>query len=143
MATLLDHSAGFGLETNFNDNVTAPAVFGEVLPDSAWGDWDPKVVQGEGLRVGAKFMLGNRRVAVIGQGSGGYRYDLLTKGFGKLLKACFGKGTSTVVSGALYQQLFEATQTNNNVDSMVWQERIVKTDGTIDTLNWTGATVDS
>lgn len=69
-------------------------------------------VQGEGLRVSAALARAARRATVMFDAGGDLTVELFSRGMGKLLSAATGTGTSTLVSGAAYQQLFTLTNTD-------------------------------
>lgn len=139
MAGMLDHQVGWATETTYNTPVTVTR-FGEWLPGNAL-DWDPNVVQGEGLRVGSAVARSARRVALIGRGEGKLQFELTSKGFGSLLKGAWGTASSTTVSGTTYQQLFTAAVTGTYLDSFTIQEGIVKPGGDVDAYTYGGCTI--
>jgi hypothetical protein len=140
--TLLDHSLGVALETTWDRAVT-PDHFHEWLPSSGF-DYDPNTVQGKGLRQGSTFPRSARRVALVPMVNGKIELELLSVGMGVLLKSGFGTGTSTNVSGALYQQLFTASISSAvSLPSFTAQEGIVRADGTIDSYTARGCSMKS
>lgn len=141
MGSVLDHSVGFGAEITYGTPV-APTRWLEWLPGDGLR-YDPRIVQGAGLRVGSKMARSTRRASVFGQGSGQVKAELLTKGFGIPLQACFGTGASTLVAGTTFQQLFTPTQTAAVLPAVTVQEGIARNDGTIDPYTWAGCTVAS
>lgn len=143
MAGLLDHQLGLVAESTWGTPVTVTR-FHELLAGSGMS-WDPRVVQGQGLRVGGKFLRTARRAGIYGQGSGSVKAELLSKGFGVLLNACFGTSTHTLVSGSTYQQVFTATQTGTVLPALTVQEGIVRNDaaGTVDPYTYAGCSVTS
>lgn len=140
MATLLDHSIGWATESSYGALPTPVTDHGEWLPGNSL-DFDPNIKQGQGLRNGSKFDRSNRRVPVIGRVTGSCKFEMPTKGLGKLLKGAVGSGSSTLVSGSTYQQLFTPTQTNTFVDSFAFQERIVEAGGGVQLYNASGCTL--
>jgi hypothetical protein len=138
---MLDHQVGWAVETTYNTPITVTR-FGEWLPGNGL-DWNPNVVQGEGLRVGSAVARSARRVALIGRGEGKLQFELASKGFGSLLKACWGAGASTVVSGTTYQQLFSMDLVGTYLDSLTIQEGIVKPGGDVDAYTYGGCTIKS
>jgi hypothetical protein len=139
VATMLDHQLGYKAETTAGTPVTVDR-FAEMLP-GAGIDWDPNVVQGQGLRVGAQIDRAARRVALVGKGSGKFSFELASKGFGSLLKACWGTATSTLVSGSTYQQLFTPVVSGTYLDSLTMQEGIVRPGGTVDAYTYAGCSI--
>lgn len=139
MGTMLDHQVGWKTESTYNTPVTVDR-FGEWLPSSGL-DWDPNVVQGKGLRVGSTVDRAARRTSLVGSGKGKLVFELLSKGFGTLLKGCWGTAASTLVSGTTYQQLFQAAVTGSFLDSFTVQEGIVEVGGTVDPYTFAGCTV--
>jgi hypothetical protein len=110
MTTQLDGQLGFKVESTFGTGVVVDS-FPEF--NSAPFKANPVFVQGQGLRVGQRFNYGDRRVLVKKDVSGEFELDLLTKGNGKLIQAALGgTGTSTLIAGTAYQQLFTPTTTD-------------------------------
>jgi len=66
---------------------------------------------------------------------------MVSKGLGTLLQTCFGTGTSTLVSGTTYQQMFTAGA--GTVPSMSVQKAAIRADGTVDAYTYNGGVVDS
>jgi hypothetical protein len=138
MPTMLDHQVGWKVESTYGTAVTVDR-FAEFLPGSSI-DWDPNVVQGKGLRVGARTARSARRVPLIGKGSGKLQLELTSKGLGTLFQSAFGIGASTLVSAGLYQQNFNTEVTGSYLPSFTLQEGVVKPGGTVDTYTAAGCT---
>jgi hypothetical protein len=68
--------------------------------------------------------------------------ELASKGFGLLLQSAMGVGTSTLVSGTTYQQLFTPS-VSATLPKLTLQKGVVRTDGTVDPYTYTGVTVDA
>lgn len=139
MATAVDHQLGIAVESTWNTPVTVVRFF-EWLPGSGI-DWDPNVVQGGGLRVGSQVPRAGRRVALVGRGSGKFKVELASRGFGTLLQSCFGTAVSTLVSGSTYQQLFTALVSGTYLPSLTIQEGIVLPGGTVHAYTFAGCSV--
>ena len=103
MAAIDDVSVGFGVESTYGTAVT-PTRWLEFTDEAL--TYTPNKVQGEGLRVGSYVARSNKRVTTTYDGGGVVTHETISKGMGLLLQAAFGTGTSTLVSGTTYQQLF-------------------------------------
>lgn len=104
-----DLQLGLKAETTFGTGVTVDAFY-EPTEESL-----KKMVvtkQGAGLRVGNPSARSDRRVIVKTDVSGDFTVEVLTKTMGKLMKAAFGQGTSTQITGAAYQQVFTPVATD-------------------------------
>ena len=97
-----DASIGFGDESTYGTGVT-PTRWIEFLDQSMVQN--PKYVQGQGLRVGKIVPRTARRALSMVDVSGDISWEWATLGMGKLFRYMLGTSTSTLVSGALYQQL--------------------------------------
>lgn len=62
--------------------------------------------QGKGLRVSQRVARSSRRVVTTVGGSMPFEFEAQTHGTGILWESALGAGTSTLVSGGLYQQVF-------------------------------------
>lgn len=129
MASQLDHSVGIGAETTYGTAVT-PTRWYEWSPDSTLS-WDPQYIQGGGLRVGTFLDRGQRRRNGYGRGELTIRAQLTSRTFGLLLRAAMGAGTSTLVSGATYQQLFTFGTVGASLPPLTIQCGIVDSNGTV------------
>ena len=110
MTTQLDAQIGFKKETTYGTGVTVD-TFPEFTSESL--TWMPEFAQGSGMRVGQRLDYSDRRVLVKEEVGGSFSIELLSKGVGKLIEAAFGgTGSSTLVSGSSYQQLFTPTTTD-------------------------------
>src|SRR5690349_17058393 len=103
MATQQDCSIGFGVESTFK-TYAAPTRFLEFTDESL--AWEKNVKQGQGLRVGSRVARTSRRVIPTADGAGDITFEAESKGLGLIWRALLGVGTSTVVSGSTYQQVF-------------------------------------
>lgn len=139
MVTQVDHSVGFGTETTYNVPV-APTRHFEWLAGAGL-DYDAMPNQGEGLRQGSKFARSDRRSVGIGRADGKIRCELATKGLGLPLSYAFGTATSTVVSGALYQEVFTATTSATTLPAFTTQEGIIDSAGNTVALTYGGCTM--
>ena len=109
MTTQLDASVGHKKETTFG-TYAAPDKFVEHLSQEF--AWEPEFSEGTAFRYGRRVRSANRRVKVKEQVTGAVELEATTKGLGAFFEAALGTGTSTVASGAAYQQLFTPTTTD-------------------------------
>lgn len=126
MTVQQDFQLGFKKEVTFKTVVT-PDVFLE--PNEETLDWDPSFVQGAGLRVSRRMDRSDRNVLTKENIAGDITVDLLTKNNGKLIEAALtSAGTSTLISGSAYQQLFTPT-TTDYLNSYTIQKGVPPTGG--------------
>lgn len=139
MSTVLDASLGFAVESAFGTSVT-PARWLEYSKESL--DSKPNRIQGGGFRVGSKVARAARRTTVTTSAGGNVELDVLTKGLGLWWQMLMGGGSSTLVSGSTYQQVFTLADT---LPSFTLQKGVprVNADGsaTVDPITFTGCTV--
>ncbi len=110
MTVQSDAQLGFKKESVYGTAVT-PDTFLEFI--DADFDWQPTFAQGRGFRAGQRLPYANRRQLVKEEVSGTLQVEAHTKGLGKLFEAAMGgTGTSTLISGSAYQQLFVPTTTD-------------------------------
>ncbi|GAA1787891.1 phage tail tube protein [Agromyces lapidis] len=109
MTTQLDASVGFKKETTFGTYV-APDKFVEHISQEF--AWEPEFSEGPAFRYGRRMQRADRRVKVKESVSGSVEVEATTKCLGALFEAALGAATSTVASGAAYQQLFTPTATD-------------------------------
>lgn len=110
MTTQLDGQVGFKKEVTFGTGVTVDSF---LEPNSEDLKCDITWSQGNGMRVGQRTSYGDRRVMTKKSVMGSIETDLFSKGLGKLIEAVLGgTGTSTVIAGSAYQQLFTPTTTD-------------------------------
>jgi hypothetical protein len=111
MATQLDASVGLKKESVFGTAVV-PDHFVEF--NSEGFKWEPKFVQGNGMRVGTRGPRAARRSLVSQSASGDLEIDLPTKGAGIFFEAAMGAGASTAVPSAsgAFQQNFSPAATD-------------------------------
>jgi hypothetical protein len=109
MTTQQDAAVGFKKETTYGTYV-APDKFVEFLSEEF--AWEPTFHEGPAMRYGKRMLAGNRRVKTKEQVTGALEVEATTKGLGALFEAALGTATSTVASGAAYQQLFTPTITD-------------------------------
>lgn len=143
MAGPLDHQVGIGVESTWGTPVT-PTRFYEWDTDGSEHAYDPKRIQGSGMQPGGgAFSRADRSVSVVGQSSLTLAMDAQSRGMGLLLKAALGVGTSTLVGGTTYQQLFSTGMTGALLDALTVQYGIVRSDtgGTVDAYTYPGCTV--
>lgn len=110
MPTQLDAQLGFKKESVFGTGVVVDS-FPEFTEESL--TWMPTFAQGSGMRVGQRLDYSDRRVLVKQEVGGSFTVEGQSRGLGKLFEAALGgTGTSTLVSGTSYQQLFTPTTTD-------------------------------
>ncbi len=136
---------------NFQDwsvGLAKESVFGTAVTPSRWLEFtEPKpftidrgIKQGAGLRPGSRVARAARRVKTIRQASGDITVEAFSKGLGLLLEACMGSGVSTVVSGAVYQQVHSLADV---LPSHTIQFGVPNSAGTIRPLTFSGCTVSA
>lgn len=136
MTTTQDCSVGIGVESTFGTGVT-PTRWLEFVDESL--DWTKVVVQGKGLRVGARMARSARRAFIAAEAKGDMTVECVSKGMGLLWRACLGSSTSTLVSGSTYQQVHTFADV---LPSLTVQKGLPRIDGTVDAYTLTGGTVD-
>ncbi len=110
MTTLQDGQVGWKKEVTFG-TYAVPDIFGEVVSEDL--EYVPTRVQGSGLRSGRRFNRSDRRVLTRSEVTGSFTTEATTKLMGKLFEAVLGgTGTSTLIAGSAYQQLFTPTTTD-------------------------------
>lgn len=141
MSASLDASLGFGPETTYRTGVT-PTRWPEYTDESL--DWRKNIKVGKGLRVGSRVARSARRVIPTADGGGDIQLDVVSKGLGLLWQFLLGTGTSTLVSGTTFQQVFTL---GDVLPSFTIQKGIprVNADGsfTVDPYTFLGCTADS
>ena len=141
MAILTDHQFGIGVESTYGTAVT-PTRFYEILESTKFQS-DPMPLQGVGLRVGVPggVNMAARRIPGIGKSTGSVALEVKSRGLGLLLNAACGTSTSTVVAGALFQQVHTPTTVNPFLPSLTAQQGIVNNVGTANPNTYAGCTV--
>lgn len=136
MTTPQDCSVGLGIESTYGTPVTVTRWLEFV---SEGFGWTKNVVQGEGLRVGARVARSGRRVVPTASGTGDLELEFLSKGLGLLLQCGLGSGASTLVSAGLYQQVFTLADVP---PSATIQKGLPRADGTVGAFTYAGCMVD-
>lgn len=138
MGNYQDWSVGIGKESTPNTPVTVNRwlEFTEPKPFT----FDRGIKQGAGLRPGSRVARSPRRVKTTRSAAGDISVEAFSKGLGLLLEACMGSGVSTVVSGAVYQQVHSFADT---LPSHTIQFGVPNSAGTIRPLTFSGCTVSS
>src|SRR5690242_4154169 len=108
MASPQDASVTFVNESTYNTPVTTTRAL-EFLDESV--TYNKNIKQGQGLRVGGRVARSARRVIPTSDAGGDISLECTSKGMGLLWQLCVGSGTSTVVSGSTYQQVFTLADT--------------------------------
>lgn len=139
MAALTDESVGIANEPT-PQTYAAPTRFYE-WADGSSHEWNPNRVQGNGLRVGSRLPRSGRRVTPTAEGQVVLAVEAISKGMGLLLESALGVGTSTLVSGSTYQQVFTPS-VGVTVPSRTIQVGAIRADGTVDAVSHVGCTVD-
>lgn len=98
-----DVSVGGAIESTYGTYQTVTR-FLEFIDESL--DVTKQIKQGAGLRIGGRLDRSARRVVISKDVKGDIQFEMVSKGTGIFWQAAFGSGTSTVVSGATYQQVF-------------------------------------
>jgi hypothetical protein len=142
VANRIDNQVGMKKETVYNTPVTVDRFY--PVFDGTDGQWDTRQRQGGSVFVGSKRVYrGDRRVLPIGQGTIVIKTELASRQAGVLLEAATGVATSTVASGAMYQQLFTSSITGTVMPSYTIQLGKVQNDGTITPETYAGCTAVS
>lgn len=137
MATTQDASIGIGTESTYKTGVT-PVRWFEYLDESL--DWNKNIKQGKGLRVGGRVARSGRRVVPTADGGGDFSMECTSRGMGLLWSFLLGAGTSTLLSGSTYQQVFTLADT---LPSFTLQKGLPQLGGTVDPYTYLGCTADS
>lgn len=106
MTTQFDCTIGLKKETTYGTAVTVDKFF--EFTDEDLG-WQPTFVDGSATRYGMRVQASDRRVLVKDACGGSFTVEAMTKGLGALMEAALGVGTSTLIAGSAYQQLFTPT----------------------------------
>lgn len=139
MAALSDASLGIANESTFKTYAT-PTRWPEVLTPEA--DVNKSVKQGKGLRVGSRVDRSARRVVSSADASVKHGIELTSRGMGLFWESVLGVGTSTLVSGSTYQQLFTPS-TGTTVPSRTVQTGVVDATGSVNAVSYLGCMVSS
>lgn len=137
MATFQDCSVGFTAESTYKTYI-APTKWVEFIDESF--DFKKGVKQGEGLRVGGRVPRSGRRTVPYADGGGDLSVELNAKGLGVLYSSIFGTGTSTLVSGSTFQQLFTL---GDAPQSLTVQKGVPQVGGTVDPYSFLGSMVQT
>lgn len=137
MTTFQDCSIGGAVESTYGTGVT-PTRWWEFVDESL--DFNKNVKQGQGLRVGSRVDRSARRVITTADAGGDFSLECVSKGMGMLWQACLGAGTSTLVGGSTYQQVFTLADV---LPSLTLQKGLPLVDGTVKAYTFLGSTVDS
>ncbi|MBI4900887.1 MAG: hypothetical protein HY829_10470 [Actinobacteria bacterium] len=137
MTTFQDASLGFAPETVFGTFVP-PIRHLEFVDEGL--DLKKGIKQGQGLRVGGRVDRSGRRVVVTRDAGGPVKVEAASKGLGLWYQFLMGAGTSTLVSGTTYQQLF----TLADIMPMISLQRgLPRVDGTVACHSFKGCTANS
>lgn len=137
MTSFQDCSVGVAVESTYGTGVTVTRWL-EFTEETL--DYNKNVVQGEGLRVGSRVARSGRRVVTTSEAGGDITVECLSKGMGVFWQGVMGAGTSTLVSGATYQQNFTLS---DSPPSLTIQKGLPRTDGTVDPYTYVGSQCDS
>lgn len=139
MPALSDASLGIANEATPKTYAT-PTRWPEVLSPEA--DVNKSVKQGKGLRVGSRVDRSARRVVTSADASVKHGIELTSRGMGLFWESCLGTGTSTLVSGSTFQQLFTPA-TGVTIPSRTVQTGVVDATGTVNAVSYLGCMVSS
>lgn len=144
MSALTDHQFGLKAEAAYG----TPVVVDRFLPilASSEHDFDPTVIQGEGMQVGAPGGVNraDRRFAGVGFGTLKIVTEGYSKGLGLLISHATGTATHTLVAATTYQQVFTPTLTGVLLPSATMQVGIVDNTGAAaNPYTYAGCTVGS
>lgn len=139
MAGTQDSSVGLKVESTFGTPVTVDRWV--EFTDESFA-YEKVTKQGAGIRVGSRVARSGRRVVTQTSGSGDLSVELCSKGLGTLLTACMGTGSSALVSGSTYQQLFTLS-TAVAPPSYTVQKGVISSDGTVNPHTFNGGVVES
>lgn len=137
MVSTQDASIGTATEATYKTGVTTSRWY-EYTDESL--DWNKNIKQGKGLRVGGRVARSGRRVVPTADGDGDFTMECTSKGMGLLWSYLLGAGTSTLVSTAVYQQVFTLADV---LPSFTLQKGLPQAGGTVDAYTFLGCTVDS
>lgn len=138
MANFQDWSVGSGKETTYGTAVTVNRWYEFTEPKPFTPDRGIK--QGVGIRPGARVARSARRVQTLKQATGDITIEAFSKGLGLLLEACTGTSTSTLVSGATYQQNHNLA---DSLTSHTIQFGVPNANGTIRPITFAGSVVSA
>lgn len=137
MATFQDCSLGMVKEGSYGTNTTVTRWL-EFVDETL--DYNKEIKQGQGLRVGTRVARSARRVPVTTDAGGDITVELISKGLGILLEACFGTSAVNLVAGSTYQHMFTL---GDLLPSLTIQKGIVDTAGAVNPHTFLGCTIDS
>lgn len=137
MTTTQDCSIGIFKESTYK-TFGAATRWAEFVEESL--GWEKNIKQGMGLRVGKRVARSARRTVPTAMGGGDWGLEAASKGMGLYWEGCLGTGTSTLVSGSTFQQVFTLGDTP---PSWSLQKGLPRVDGTVDPYSFLGAMVGS
>ncbi|KQR91288.1 MAG: hypothetical protein J0I33_00120 [Microbacterium ginsengisoli] len=117
MTTQLDFTVGLAKETTYGTAATVSRFF----ETEAKAKYDVQTIKGKGLRPTKGVARTSRHSISRFEGSAEIELDAPTRGLGYLLNALMGAQTTTLVAGALYQQV-HTLSTTDPVPSYTMQE---------------------
>lgn len=136
MTIQADCSIGIKKETTYGTAVTVDR-FLEFTSETL--DYEREYYQGSGLRPGSRLARSARRILAKDGAAGDIELEVPTRGLGTLLELLTGTASSTVVAGALYQQLF-TLQKSDFLPSATIQKGIPRLGAeTVDAYTFKGA----
>lgn len=137
MTTTQDASFGIALEDTYGTAVVV-SRFPEFVSETL--DWKKNVKQSESLRVGRRLPLKRGRVIPTVDASGDLVIEAASKGQGLLWKWLLGAGSSALVSGSTYQQVFTLADT---LPSATVQKVLPDVNGSLLPFTFMGVVADS
>jgi len=130
---------GFGVESNYGEFAT-PTRFYEFNNESL----APSVVNVSSRGLGrGRFQRTGRNKSVVTGAAGAIEFDLMTKGFGLLLKACLGGYANTVVTGSERKALITPDAAGLAGQFLTCQVGKPSIDGTVNPFSFLGGKVTS
>lgn len=137
MVTTQDASIGIATETTYGTGV-APTRFFEFVDESL--QFNKNIKQGAGLRSGARVDRSARRTVTTADAGGDITLEVASKGFGLAWQAALGAGSSALVSGTTFQQLFTL---GDVLPSLTVQKGIPRADLAVDAYTYVGSMVNN
>lgn len=134
MASPQDVQVGLVSEVTYNTPLTVTR-FGEPLANPTL-TLNKNIKQGQGLRVASRVARSGRRVIPTSDCTGDVPFELASKGMGLWWQLAMGAGTSTLVSGSTFQQVFTFADTP---PSATVQVGLPEAGGTADAYTYAGA----
>ncbi len=136
MTSVQDASVGISVAESTYGTAVVTTRWYEFLSETL--DYRKNVKQGAGIRVGGRIARDGRRNVTTHDGGGDVVMECASKGMGLWWQLNVGGGTSTLVSGATYQQNFVDSDTPGSV---TLQKGLPEAGGTVDAYTLPGSMV--